>query len=122
MKCLSWIFSAALLLSSQAPPEAPTGFRARGLKEVFRGYAPADGPEAPTGFRARGLTSDEVLLWWRDDVKGAERLRLEINEGPSWRPVAEMPASAIVYSVRPLEPARRWRFRLGAVGASGEVA
>jgi hypothetical protein len=78
--------------------------------------------EAPTGFRARGLTHEEVLLWWRGDATGAERLRVEIGEGPFWRRVADLPSSAVVYSVQGLEPATRRRFRLGAVGAKGDVA
>lgn len=79
-------------------------------------------PEPPTGFRARGLTQEEVLLWWRDDVQGAQRLRVEIEEGPLWKRVAELPPSAIVYSVHGLTPASQYRFRLGAVSEDGTVA
>lgn len=95
-----WLVGIALWLGGQAPPL-----------------------EAPSGFRARGLSSDEVLLWWRDDGRGAASLQLEIAaDGQPWKQLAELPASAIVYSATGLAPAGRWRFRLGAVAAGGTIA
>lgn len=85
------------------------------------GQLPA--PEPPSGFRARGFTEEEILLWWRPDARGAERLLLEVAaEGQPWRWLAELPPSAIVYSARGLSPATRYRFRLGAVNAGGAIS
>lgn len=81
------------------------------------------GPEPPSGFRARGITEDEVLLWWRDDARSASRLQLESSlDGKGWCPLADLPATAVVYSARGLPAAATRLFRSGAVAAGGETA
>lgn len=78
--------------------------------------------ELPSGFRARGIAEDEVLLWWRDDARGAASIRLEIStDGETWCPLAELPPSAIVYAARGLPAASRLQFRLGVAAEDGAV-
>ncbi len=96
-----------------------------GIALLWLWQQPAPEPELepPSGFRARGIAEDEVLLWWRDDARGASRLRLEFSrDGENWCPLADLPPSAIVFSARGLPAASTFQFRLGAVAEGGGTA